>query len=627
LTARTSTLFLVAALALFPACGDDTQQQVKPDMGVDQGTDQGPEAGREQGTDLPVVHKALTLKVAHVNDTHAQLDPTTIDLKLKNETSQEETARVSIGGFARLMTKINSLRTASPKLLFLDAGDVFQGSLYFVKFQGEPDALLLNDMKLDAMSLGNHEFDKGTGPLATFIGKVNFPVLAANFDASKDTALKDKTKPYTIKEIDGEKVAIIGVITPDTATISSPGTTVTFSDPVQAVKDAVQAVETKEGVNKIIVLSHLGFDNDLKLADAVPGVDVIVGGHSHTFLGDTQFGLAPTKPYPLTQAWPSGSDRMVCVVQAWSNTKALGVLDVEFDKDGLVKSCGGKAVLLVGDTFQQQDATTKQWKDVTDPKATLFKQQIQSSASVEITAEDAGVIAKLQPFKSQIAALMLVEVADVTEDLWHVRVPGTKHTASGEAMPKGSYIAPHVSEAWLWKVNTLGLKADLAIGNAGGVRVDIPKGKLTMAQVYNLQPFGNTLFLLKLTGAEVKAALQKGVTDATKTGATGGPFPYVAGIRYTADMTKADGQQITVLEIKDAAGAWKAVSDTQQYTVVTLSFLAGGGDGYDAFKAATAFRADLPYLVDAEVFSGYAAFKKTLARMPADTGVTFVPKP
>jgi 5'-nucleotidase / UDP-sugar diphosphatase len=621
---RGGMLLLIAGLAVLPACSDDTET-TKADAGRDQGGDHKIlEGGSDQGTDLPVVHKALSLKVAHVNDTHSQIDPTTIDLKLKNDAQEDETVRVPIGGFARLMTKINSLRTAYPSLLFLEAGDVFQGSLYFVKYQGEPDALLLNDMKVDAMSLGNHEFDKGTEPLANFIAKVKFPVLCANLDVTKDTGLKDKIKPYTIKVVDGERVALIGLVTPDTTTISSPGQTVVFNDPVQALKDTVKEVETKESVNKIVVISHLGFDQDLALAKEVEGVDVIAGGHSHTLLGDyAAVGVTSTQAYPVEAAGPSG--KKVCVVQAWEKTKALGLLEVELDKDGVVQSCGGKAVLLVGDTFQQQDATTKKWSDVTEPKATLFKQDLQAIPAVEITAEDTGVGTTLQPFKDGIDALMKVEVADVAENLWHVRVPGTKHEASGEAMPKGSYIAPHICEAWLGKASALGLKADLAITNAGGARVDIPQGKLTMGLVYTLQPFGNTLYSLQVTGAEIKTVLQKAVVDATKSGSGGGSFPYVAGIRYTADLTQAAGKEITVLEIKEGSG-WKAVSDTQTYTLITTSFLAGGGDGYDALKAVTASRADLPYLVDAQVFADYAAEKKTLSRPAADTGVTFIPK-
>jgi len=254
-------------------------------------------------------------------------------------------------------------------------------------------------------------------------------------------------------------------------------------------------------------------------------------------------------------------------------------------------------------------------------KADLLKQL---TADFEVTTEDATLVSKLNTdYKPQIDVLKKQKVATVAEDLLHVRVPGWTHTASGTVMPSGSTVAPLVAESMLWKSNQVGQKAQLAVVNGGGVRVDLPAGDLTMGQVYSLV-LGNTLFVLKLTGAEVRAALDAAVAKATSTGNNGGPFPYVAGIRYTADMNQPAGQLITSLEIQSGT-SWQAIDPATPYTVVTASYLAGGGDYYDVFKNATLYRVDLGF-VDAEVFAEWATMKVTLNKAPADTGVTFVPK-
>lgn len=614
----------VSLLAFAPACGDDTspatpdQQVLSPDAGVDA---RSPDLAKPDG---PVAHKPLALKIAHVNDSHSQLEPVTMSLTFKAGSGTEK-ANAQVGGMPRLVAKVKALRAAEKALLVLHGGDALQGSLYFTKYLGQADVELMNLLKPDAMTLGNHEFDKGSQVLADFIKKASFPVLGGNIDASKDAVLKDQIKPYSILSVEGEQVAVIGVTTPETPTISSPGKDLVFAEIKATVQKLVTELEAK-GVNKIVLLSHQGYDLDLALAKAIEGVDVIVGGHSHTLLGDfSALGLTAAATYPQKVSTPSG--KSVCVVQAWSSTRALGLLDVALDKEGLVTSCGGKASMLVGDLFTQQNPTTKKEEEVPAAKKQEFLTQIGATGGAfEVVSEDAAALAKLNTdYKPGIDALKKVVVADVADDLWHVRVPGMTHATAG-VLASGSLIAPHIAEAFLWKGKQLSPAAELAIVNAGGARIDIPKGQLTVAQVYTLLPFGNTLFLLKLTGAEVKAQLEAAVGSATASGSTGGPFPYVAGIRYTADMTKPVGQQVTVVEVDKGGGSWAAIDTAKTYVVATVNFLAGGGDGYNVMKGAAAYRYDTGF-IDAELFSDYASAKKTLAKPAAGTGVTFIPKP
>ncbi|MBF0531289.1 MAG: metallophosphoesterase, partial [Deltaproteobacteria bacterium] len=220
------------------------------------------------------------LTVLHVNDPHAHLWETE-DRLLIDQTP----IWLPSGGFGRLAAKIKQIRAKSKNTLLLHAGDVFQGTLYFTKYHGLADLDLMNRMGFDAMAVGNHEFDLGPATLAQFASQARFPVLSANIDVSGEPLLSGLIKPMVIKEVGGRKIGIIGATTPATTHMSSPGPKVKFESVAPVIGQWVQKL-SYQGVNIIIVLSHLGLDADIKLAHMVPGIDVILGGHSHTLLGD-----------------------------------------------------------------------------------------------------------------------------------------------------------------------------------------------------------------------------------------------------------------------------------------------------------------------------------------------------
>ena len=194
--------------------------------------------------------------------------------------------QMATAGATLAASVIRQVRASSSNTLLLNAGDNFTGTLFYVMHQGMDSAELMNAMQYDAMTLGNHEFDDGDGNLALFIEQLDFPVVAANVDFSASTALKDKTVPYVILEEGGEQIGVIGLANPDTATLSRPGSDLIFmADLAQVVQSNVEEL-TSAGVNKIIVLSHIGYAADLELAQTVTGVDIIIGGHSHTLLAN-----------------------------------------------------------------------------------------------------------------------------------------------------------------------------------------------------------------------------------------------------------------------------------------------------------------------------------------------------
>ncbi|MBE0557497.1 MAG: metallophosphoesterase, partial [Proteobacteria bacterium] len=260
----------------------------------------------------------LTLTIAHVNDTHSHLEPS--DNEWETFVIDGVDTSVKIGGVTRLKTALDELRGSRENVLFLHAGDAVQGTLYFNVFQGDADIDFLNYLGVDAMTFGNHEFDKGAAMAGRFVARASFPILSANIDVSREPSLAGKVAPYLIKQYGSERVGIIGVTTVDTAVTSSPGDTVSFNDVTKSVAEAVISLAAI-GINKIIVLSHIGYDEDVKLANAVAGIDVVVGGHSHTLLGDP----AQFAPLGITSVDEILKGRYPTVVKGPENETALVV--------------------------------------------------------------------------------------------------------------------------------------------------------------------------------------------------------------------------------------------------------------------------------------------------------------
>lgn len=555
-------------------------------------------------------NETYTLTLAHVNDTHAHVESSTQKVKFDGETSTYS----QLGGFSRLATKINDLNSKG-NFLFLHAGDMFQGTLFFTEYQGMASKELFCDMGLDAMVVGNHEFDLGPQVLADFINNTtygDFPIVSANLDVSQEPALtEDDIKPYIIVEEGGQKIGIIGITTEETPGISTTGNVI-FSNEKTAVENAVTELEN-EGVNKIIVLSHSGYNVEYDIANTVAGIDVIIGGHSHTFMGDfDDFGLTCENNYPVIL---NGKSSPVLYVTSWEWAKVLGILEIEFNANGEIQSHNGKALMILSD--QQDDYLQKDLEGnkvvVSDSVWTEIQNVVANNENLELIAEDATMAARVAELKEPIAALYEEVVADVTEDLWHQRVPGGEpHPVAGN-LEHGSLIAPVVCDGMLWKANDFGYNADIAIQNAGGVRIDIEAGEITVGEVYELMPFGNTMTILDLKGSDIKAVLEEALEGSLGSKGTGA-FPYVAGLRYTANRNGLVYERITSIEVGNDVDGWTALDNETTYRVVTNKFIADGGDGYESFTNASYYY-DTGN-VDAEVFQAYCEHVGSLSANP-----------
>ncbi|MDH4414742.1 MAG: 5'-nucleotidase C-terminal domain-containing protein [Rhizobium sp.] len=468
------------------------------------------------------------LNILHINDLHSRIEAIN---KSDSTCSADDAAKNEcFGGIARVKAAIDARRAelSGKNVLTLDAGDQFQGSLFYTTYKSAPIADFMNGIGFDAMAIGNHEFDDGPEELAKFIDALKFPMISGNTLAGLNSPVADKFKPYIVKDFGGEKVAVVSVLATDTDETSSPGDSVLFADEISYLKEAVKEIEG-QGIDKIVLLSHVGYPKDQEIAAAVDGIDVIVGGHSHTLLSNTDEKAAG--PYPTMIKNPAGKD--VPIVQAYAYSKYLGDLTVIFDDAGVVKTATGAPKLL--------------------------------DASV---TPDAGFVAKVSELAGPIEELKLKEIGATAE-----AVDGARESCRAVECSMGNLVA----DAMIDRLSDQGIT--IAIQNGGGLRASIDAGTVTMGEVLTVLPFQNTLASFQLKGSDIVAALENGVSQVEE-GA--GRFPQVSGLKYTADLNKPAGSRITSVEVKEG-DAFVAIDANKVYGVATNNYMRSGGDGYKIF--------------------------------------------
>ena len=465
----------------------------------------------------------FTLNILHINDFHSRFESITGTDSTCN--AEGEGKGECFGGVARLKTEIDARKKAAAdageNVVLLSAGDNFQGSLFYTQYKSQIVADFMNDMGFDVVATGNHEFDDGPAEYAKFLAAATFPIIGGNFDTSSDPDLQGRPPGVYIMDIGGEKVAFVGATTEETPEIASVGS-VAFQSVTDYVKGAVGALE-EAGIDKIIAITHIGYGLDQELAKAVPGVDVIIGGHTHTFLGT---GEGEAGPYPTMVG-------DVPVVTAGQYGKVLGELKVTWDDSGKVTSATGAPVLL--------DAA------VTPDQGFLDRVAEAGKPLEELKAKVIGTAAEM--------------------------IQGDRNVCRVEECSMGNLVA----DAQLDRVADQGVT--ISIANSGGLRASIDAGEITMGEVLTVLPFSNTLATFQLTGADLVASLENGVSQVAD---VAGRFPQVAGLKYTFDTSKEVGSRISDVLVKEG-DAWVPIDPAKTYGVVTNNFVRGGGDGYALF--------------------------------------------
>ncbi len=462
-----------------------------------------------------------SLNIIHINDLHSRIEPVS---KYDSTCSAEDNAAGEcFGGVARVKTMINQLRgdLADQNVIVLDAGDQYQGSLMYTTYKGDVEIEFMNDIGFDVMAVGNHEFDDGDEGLAKLADGVDFPVISGNVDVAASNILAGKVSDHVILEVGGQKIGIISALATDTVETSSPSEAVVFSDEIESLQADVDAL-TAEGVDIIIALNHVGVTGDMEIAEAVTGIDAVVGGHSHTLFSNTEEGA---------MAYPTMVGN-VPVVQAYAYSKYVGHLELTFDDDGNVTAATGDTILL--------------------------------DASV---AEDEAIVARVAELAGPIEEMKTRLVAE-TSDI----IDGARDVCRAMECTMGNLVA----DAMLDRVSGQGVQ--VAIQNGGGLRSSIDAGEVTMGEVLSVLPFQNTLSTFEVTGEAIVAALENGVGQMEE-GA--GRFPQVAGMSYTVDPAAEAGSRIS-----DVMVGGEPIDLAATYGAVTNNYVRNGGDGYAMFKDA-----------------------------------------
>jgi 2',3'-cyclic-nucleotide 2'-phosphodiesterase (5'-nucleotidase family) len=402
---------------------------------------------------------------------------------------------------------IKGERAKNPEgVILLSAGDMFQGTPISNLFRGGPVLEVMNSLRFDAMTLGNHEFDWGRSALAEIIRKAAFPLISANIVDQKGLSLTG-VKPYVIIERKGLRVAVIGFTAPETAYTTKPEhvSDLRFIEPAKVLPGLLKEVKGK-GAQLVVLLTHLGLDADEELAAAVEGIDLIVGGHSHTVVTD-----------PVVVG-------KTIIVQAGYNGLYLGVMELTLDEKS------GKIL----------DATRK------------GELKLVSAGPKDRFDKDIGRIA--DSYGEQIKDRFREVVGETRVDL--------TRRFDGESI-MGDVVTDAMRES---------TGADIALQNSGGIRADVPAGRITMEAVYTVLPFDNELVVMDLKGADILhlfekgASLNKGVLQ-------------VSGVHIKYDLSLPLGRRVA-----DVRVGGLPFDPSRTYRVVTNDFLSAGGDNFTDFQ-------------------------------------------
>ncbi|POG24907.1 bifunctional metallophosphatase/5'-nucleotidase [Aeromonas bestiarum] len=540
---------------------------------------------------------SITVQLAHFSDCHSHFDGAPMRFSPVGESEW----RTQCGGYARILSRLTALRqqadAAGQTCLFLHGGDTFQGSLYFNRFKGRANADLLSLLRPDAMVIGNHEFDLGNGPLVEFLRQLDFPVLAANLDSSQEPAdaplrlrglpmLHDASRPWHKRIIDGVPFALLGITLPQMAAIANPDAYTHFHGIEETLVAALAEIKA-EGIHHIILLSHLGLEQDKRLAARFPELSLIIGGHTHSQLGDlAPLGLESDGSYPLMV-------NEVAILHAAHSALCLGVCELEFNARGRVQRSQGRLEWL----------PWQPWPfDSVPPAGLLF---CQPAPALELH------LAKR--YRPELETMTQRIVTRLAGPLHHQRLPDAN-------LPAGSQVAPLVAHAMLTGAREQVGQVDFALHNAGGVRCSLEPGPLSEADIAGrLLPFAIPLTLYRVHGHELAEALEGAIDNATNNGVTGngsGSFPYTAGVRFSYQADKPKGARITRLEWEASPGQWQPVEADAIYRGVSSAYTASGKEGYTALaRTLTQHNQELGITL-ADAFIRWARYLPELSVMP-----------
>lgn len=413
-------------------------------------------------------------------------------------------------GIANLVNVIKMQKAANPNTIFVGAGDLYQGSAESNLLYGKPVSECLKEAGMAASAIGNHEYDWGIGRFATWSQEGGFPFLAANIYDKSSGKPVSYAQPFIIVKTGGYKVAFIGLSTPETLYKTKPDNVkdVEFKDPGQILPQYIKEVRA-QGADLVIALTHLG---------AAQAKDGTVSGEAADIASTPGLdGIIAGHTHERV----AGEVKGVPVVEAYYNGRSLGKLTFIFAKSSKIPV---KRVAKLDDLYLRQSVLTE------------------DKAAKEIYNR---YLAQIQPI---LAEKLGVAKVDLDRDT------------------KG----PSLMGEWVCDIMRKYTGTQIGIQNGGGLRVSLPKGDLTVGDMYMLMPFDNTLVTAKLTGAQVKEAIENGIGNPKIS------FGQISGVYVTYDLSKPFGRRVVKLTLENG----QPLKMDRTYTVVANDFMFTGGDNY-----------------------------------------------
>ncbi|XP_077528277.1 protein 5NUC-like [Haemaphysalis longicornis] len=502
--------------------------------------------------------ETFNVTILHTNDIHSRILQSDKNGRECDEDKIKE--KKCFGGVPRIVHKVRELKKQSSNPLFLNAGDFYQGTLWYSILKYNIVSLVMANMSYDTVCLGNHEFDDGPAGLVPFLLKMNesnVTVLGTNLDTSGEPLFDNiKLRKSIVYEIEGEKVAVLGVVTTETNYIARPGGVKILSE-ADSINEEIRRLQQDEQVKIFVLVSHVGFDVDKKLADACPELDLIVGGHTNTFL---YTGKPPREedegivegPYPYIHNRSGGS--FCLIVQDYRFGKYLGFLNVLFDRKGNIKDWFGNPILL--------------------------------DHNIE---EDECMLQSLQPYKKMVQDAVK-KVVGSSKVLLEANNKLCRHKECNSVnLMTDAFLDYYTNRdspvEGAWSI------VNAAIVNGGISRDSIdPSENVTLGDLLKAMPYDSDLVVMNMTGRHLRAMFEYSVNNFTWEPDLDGKFLQVSGARVVYNFSFPNGCRVVSLQILCAncsVPVYEDVVDGKAYSIVTTSFLAYGGDGYTFEESVT----------------------------------------
>lgn len=479
------------------------------------------------------------LTFVSVNDMHGHIFPYEVSVRIDGEKQ-----KVEVGGISRFATVVMEEELANPGNLFVaNMGDINEGPLYYF-FHGEAETTGLNQAGVEIATLGNHEFDLGEAIALEAMSKANYPFVVSNLTPKEGELSEQMLATYTMTAENGVKVGFFGLLPGELHSVT--GGAGRFDVNANYPEVAQEMVKTlrDQGCHVVVALTHIGYGEDLRMAEHVAGIDLILGGHSHTAVQDKVLIEGP-------EGWKT------LVTQAGSMTRYAGVTRLVLEEN----------------------------------KVNPEKSSWELRELVASIPQDPRVVEALLPFQEKIEEELGKPFSTLTVD-----ADARKAVVRAQESALGNALA----DALRWKA-----KSRIAVLNGGGIRGDkvYPAGDLSYRTLYEMFPYGNTMVMVDLKGSDIREILEISASaligpdddyDSALRTPTGG-FLQISGLKVVYDVAaepalidndsvlQRPGKRLISAEVLQEDGTWLPLKDDEVYSVATMNWTSGGGDKYYVF--------------------------------------------